>query len=428
MHGEEINVNSSNSESEEASSDQGSNDDSDSKLHQSSPTQSGGGEEPDGNHEPLLNFLLGPDTSVDSMSQPTEARMDSSDSPDLSSSKTAEKLEPSGSVAASPTSKSDDKKGPKSSSTVTVFLHRQTETSDGSVDSSLGGSVVRALCESRQFRVRGITRNPDSPKAKEFKQQGVEMVKGDLDSPEELEKAFAGAHGIFVTTNFWQPSIMANPEQEIQQGKNAADAAKKVGVQHLVWSSLPNVAKTTSGKFTKVHHFDNKAKVEDYMRSLDLPLTVVRYGFYMSNMVEPAGNVHRGSDGVYQIEFPVSGSTIVPPFAAEIDGGRCMLHCFLNPRETIGRVYDLACCQTTLQTMVDTMAKRAGKEIRLVELNSKQAMEHPAFSNPDMYEMFQFYKEFGCFMAKESIDETRDTFGPLLHFEDYLIHIGWTLP
>ncbi|KAJ1654266.1 hypothetical protein IWQ61_005768, partial [Dispira simplex] len=290
------------------------------------------------------------------------------------------------------------------------------------------GSVVRALNESRQFRVRGITRNPESPKAKEFNLQGVEMVKGDLDSPEDLEKAFAGAYGIFVTTNFWQPSIMTNPAQEIQQGKNAANAAKKTGVQHVVWSSLPNVAKATNGKFAKVHHFDNKAKVEDYMRSLELPLTVVRYGFYMSNMVEPAGVVHRGSDGVYQIEFPVPGSTMVPPIAAEIDGGRCMLHCFLNPRETIGRVYDLACCQTTLQTMVDTMAERAGKKIRLVELSAKQTMEHPAFSNPDMYEMFQFYKEFGCFITEESIAETRDIFGPLLRFEDYLIHIGWNLP
>ena len=43
---------------------------------------------------------------------------------------------------------------------------------------------------------------------------------------------------MYAVTNFWEKM---NAELEIQQGKNIADVAKEVGVQHYIWSSLLNV-------------------------------------------------------------------------------------------------------------------------------------------------------------------------------------------
>ena len=60
-----------------------------------------------------------------------------------------------------------------------------------------GGGVVRALQASGQFKVRALTRNPGK-----HRQLADEVVKADLDRPETLKAAFAGAYGVFLVTNF----------------------------------------------------------------------------------------------------------------------------------------------------------------------------------------------------------------------------------
>src|ERR1700752_2698519 len=62
-----------------------------------------------------------------------------------------------------------------------------------------GGAVVRALQASGKFKVRALTRNPaDHPRLAD------EVVAADLDHPESLKSAFAGAHGVFVVTKAWE--------------------------------------------------------------------------------------------------------------------------------------------------------------------------------------------------------------------------------
>jgi uncharacterized protein YbjT (DUF2867 family) len=114
-----------------------------------------------------------------------------------------------------------------------------------------GGAVLRALQANSQFKVRALTRNPEKhPKL------GDEVVPADLNHPETLKAAFAGAHGVFLVTNAWEAGA-----DESQQAIAAINAAKAAGVQHLVWSTLPNVETISGGKID-VPHFTAKAKVE----------------------------------------------------------------------------------------------------------------------------------------------------------------------
>lgn len=64
--------------------------------------------------------------------------------------------------------------------------------------------------------------------------------KADLNDPESLRKVLKGAYGVYGVTNFWETF---SSDTEIAQGKNIANVSKEEGVQHLVWSSLPNVTK-----------------------------------------------------------------------------------------------------------------------------------------------------------------------------------------
>src|SRR5689334_20911689 len=69
-----------------------------------------------------------------------------------------------------------------------------------------GGGVVRAILADRDggYRVRAITRKPDSDKARMLASLGAEVVAADADDPPSLERAFTGAHGVFCVTNFWE--------------------------------------------------------------------------------------------------------------------------------------------------------------------------------------------------------------------------------
>ena|SRR5882724_8029675 len=61
-----------------------------------------------------------------------------------------------------------------------------------------GGAVVRALQGAGEFRVRALTRNPDK-----HRDVADEVIEADLNRPETLQPAFAGAHGAFVETDPW---------------------------------------------------------------------------------------------------------------------------------------------------------------------------------------------------------------------------------
>jgi uncharacterized protein YbjT (DUF2867 family) len=138
-----------------------------------------------------------------------------------------------------------------------------------------GGAVVRALQASGRFKVRALTRDPAKhPKLAD------EVVAADLNRPETLRAAFAGAYGVFLVTNAWEAG-----REESRQALAAVNAAKDAGVQHLVWSTLPDV-ETISGGTIDVPHFTDKAHVERLVREAGFVYyTFVIAPFYYQNLL-----------------------------------------------------------------------------------------------------------------------------------------------
>src|SRR5258708_30766935 len=114
-----------------------------------------------------------------------------------------------------------------------------------------GGAVVRALQAGKQFEVRALSRNPDK-----HHELADKVVKADLKRPGTLRAAFDGAHGVFLVTNFWEEGT-----DELKQASAAIRAAKDAGVNHFIWSTLPDVEAISGGKF-HVPHFTGKAKID----------------------------------------------------------------------------------------------------------------------------------------------------------------------
>jgi uncharacterized protein YbjT (DUF2867 family) len=67
-----------------------------------------------------------------------------------------------------------------------------------------GGGLVRAVTSDSNsgFTVRAVTRDINSGKAKELTKLGAEVVAANVDDPESLKRAFAGAYGAFCVTFF----------------------------------------------------------------------------------------------------------------------------------------------------------------------------------------------------------------------------------
>ena len=138
-----------------------------------------------------------------------------------------------------------------------------------------GGAVVRALQANGRFKVRALTRNPSK-----YPQLADEVVLADLSRPETLKAAFAGAYGVFLVTNPWEPGT-----DERKQALAAVHAAKDAGVQHFIWSTLPNVETISRGALN-VPHFTDKAKIDRVVAEAGFPhYTFVIAPFFYQNLL-----------------------------------------------------------------------------------------------------------------------------------------------
>jgi uncharacterized protein YbjT (DUF2867 family) len=138
-----------------------------------------------------------------------------------------------------------------------------------------GGAVLRALQARGQFKVRALTRNPGK-----HRELAEDVVEADLDRPETLKAAFEGAHGVFLVTNFWEKGT-----DEFKQATAAVRAAKDAGVEHFIWSTLPDVEAISGGKF-HVPHFTGKAKIDRIVKDAGFAHhTFVIAPFFYQNLV-----------------------------------------------------------------------------------------------------------------------------------------------
>ncbi|MDH4295132.1 MAG: NmrA/HSCARG family protein [Cyclobacteriaceae bacterium] len=186
---------------------------------------------------------------------------------------------------------------------------------------SQGKGVVDALIKEGNFKVRAISRNPDN-----YSGKAHEVVKADLTDLSSLTDAFKNAHGVFVVTNFWEGA------DEIAQGKIAIQAAKDAGVNHFIWSTLPDVEKISNSKFD-VPHFTGKAKVDELVKEAGFEnYTFVQPPFYFQNLTGQMG-AQTQQDGSIGWTLPID-PTVKGIHMSDInDLGKVVAGAFLNPEK-----------------------------------------------------------------------------------------------
>lgn len=290
-----------------------------------------------------------------------------------------------------------------------------------------GGGLVRAILADATggYAVRAVTRKTDSDKGKALAKAGAEVVAADMDDEKSLEKAFEGAHGVFVVTNFWEHF---SAEKEIAQARNAAHAAKAAGVKHVIWSTLDDTRKwiplsddrmpTLGGKY-KVPHFDGKGEADKVFSEAGVPTTWLLTVFYWDNMVHFGTGPKKGPDGKLALTMPM-GDAKLPAMAAE-DIGKCAYAIFKRGSEFIGKKIGIAGEHLTGAQMAAKLTKALGRE---VAYNDVPPEVYRGFGFPgadDMGNMFQFKRDFNDDYCKSrSVELARNLNPDLLNFDAWL--------
>lgn len=290
-----------------------------------------------------------------------------------------------------------------------------------------GGGLVRTILADRSggFAVRAITRNPDSAKGQALRAAGAEVVAADTDDPATLGQAFAGAHGAFLLTNFWEHF---SPERELTQARNMAQAVKTAGVQHVIWSTLEDTRKwipleddrmpTLMGKY-KVPHFDAKGEADGIFRELGVPTTCLQTAFYWENLIYFGAGPQRGPDGVLAITFPMDDKKL--PGIAVVDIGKSAYAILERGPEFIGKTVAIAGQHLTGKQMADALTLALGQEVRY---NNVPPEVYRGFGFPgadDLGNMFQFNRDFNdYFVGARDLRFTRDLNPELQRFEEWL--------
>ena len=218
-----------------------------------------------------------------------------------------------------------------------------------------GGAVARELL-SHGYKVRAMTRKQTESAARELAARGAEIVTADLDQPATLERALAGVWGVFAVQNTWEAGVV----QEELQGKRFAEIAKNAGVEHFVYSSVGSAHRKTG-----IPHFDNKARVEEKVRGLGFPSSVIiRPVFFMENWISPWFKPGLDEGKLF---IALKPETRLQMIAVE-DIGRFGRIAFERDKELNGRAIDIAGDQRTVPETAEILGRALGRAVTVVHV------------------------------------------------------------
>ena len=297
-----------------------------------------------------------------------------------------------------------------------------------------GGGLARAILADPQqrFRVRAVTRKPDSPAARALAEIGADIVVADLDDAASVKRAMDGAHGAFCVTNFWEHF---SPEKELAQADTMAQAALDARVKHVVWSTLEDTREFVTpgsrmpalmGKYN-VPHFDAKGEANRAFIARGVPVTLLYTSFYWENLVHFGMQPQRGADGGLNFVLPM-GEAKLPGIAAS-DIGPCAFSIFARGEELIGKSIGIAGEHLSGAEMARELALALGEPVRHVALSPK---EYAALGFPgadDLANMFQFKTEFEhMYCSARRVECSRELNPKLQSFAQWLAQNAARMP
>lgn len=266
-----------------------------------------------------------------------------------------------------------------------------------------GGATARHLLK-QGWRVRALSRDTSKPAAQALAQAGVELVAGNFDNRASLDAALDGVYGVFSVQGFWE----TNTETETRQGIMVADAASAAGVRHMVYTSVGGADRNT-----EVPHFESKWQIEQHIRQLGLPATIIRPVEFMENYFWSRQAIITGtlmSQGLR----PERKKHLI----AVDDIGAFAALAFEHPDEFIGTAFELSGDALTERELAETFTEVIGRPVQWVAMT-------PEIAGQIQEELLVMWKWFDAEGYQADIDALRRRYPLLKTFETWLRETGW---
>ncbi|EYF05642.1 Hypothetical protein CAP_2932 [Chondromyces apiculatus DSM 436] len=246
-----------------------------------------------------------------------------------------------------------------------------------------GGAVARALL-AQGVPVRALVRDVDAAGARALRELGATLVRGDLDDPESLRAAGAGARGVFSVQ---MPNLKdLDDDTERRQGKNLVEAARAVGVPQFVHTSVSGAGEYHrqqpgwGSPESKVHYWESKAYTQDLVREAGFrSFTLLKPGFFMENFVRPSFLFANGVED--RLLTMLAPSTVLSMVAMQ-DIGAAAAAAFADPVAWNGVELELAGDRLSMREVAVVLSEALGTHIEAPSLTAEEALAQglwPAF-------------------------------------------------
>jgi uncharacterized protein YbjT (DUF2867 family) len=298
-----------------------------------------------------------------------------------------------------------------------------------------GGSVANTVLEdpelSSKYTIRAITRKPTSPKAQALQSKGAEVVKADLDDPSTLPSALKGAHTVFLVTETIYDGRSVK-EAEFRQAKGACDEAVKQGAEYIIFSSMSHPSKISGGKLTTVVHFDVKAEIEQYIRTLPVKSAFFAPASFMQNLTDyrMQPRPSPANDGTYVMANLFYPETKVP-FIDISETGKWIAPVLAEPDKYNGAYFAAAEGFYTFPQIADIMSDVTGKKVVFQHVPDEVYKGFIPEGVRDMVGgMYVFIRDYGYFGEGEEKDvqwAKEQVRGKLTGVEEFLRRVEYKL-
>lgn len=264
-----------------------------------------------------------------------------------------------------------------------------------------GGSVAKYVLAdpvlSKEFKVRAITRDTSKPDAKALAEKGAEVVQADVDDEASLKVALKDTHTVFsVTLSIYDDQ---QKSREFRQGKSIADTAVEAGAQYIIFSTLPNAGQVSKGQLQHMGHWDVKAEIEEYIRTLPIKSAFFAPGYFMQNFSSPVLCPKPIGDGKYALSNFVTPQTEIPLIETPADTGKWVGAMLSEPDKYAGKLVAAATRLYSYSEIAEIMTKVSGKTVtyKQIPLDTFKAFMAPnrAPYHVEMYQLIQDYGYFG---------------------------------
>ena len=138
---------------------------------------------------------------------------------------------------------------------------------------------------------------------------------------------------------------------------------------------------------SKVPHFESKWAIENHLRALGLPLTIVRPVYFYENF---GGWALQQSGAGYTMSMPLSPGTPMQAVASD-DIGAFVAMAFADPGAWTGREFELAGDERTLPEYAAAISAARGVRVEYVQVPWEALRQR----SEDLYRMYDFFEREG---------------------------------